>query len=158
MKVAHCVQKLIEHFNITIAPALNFDQIFSHYNIICREKEFSDPNYMGSLHRSEGLAAILVNISSRNMGRINFTKAHELGHFCLNHKGITFQCTRTDMSDFTKKPQEIEANKFAREFLLPEKMVKPISLSAPFDFETIKAISDQYLVSKLAAIFRILDL
>lgn len=61
------------------------------------------------------------------------------------------------MSDFTKNPQEIEANQFAREFLLPEQMVKSISISAPFDFETIKAISDQYLVSKLAAIFRILD-
>lgn len=157
MKVAKCAQKVIEHFNITTAPALYFDQIFSHYNIICREKLFSDPNYMGSLHRGEGLTAILINISSKNMGRINFTKAHELGHFCLNHKGGTFECTRTDISDFTKKPQEIEANQFAREFLLPGQMIKPISLSAPFDFETIKAISDQFLVSKLAAIFRILD-
>jgi Zn-dependent peptidase ImmA (M78 family) len=157
MKVAKCAQKVIEHFNITTAPALYFDQIFSHYNIICREKVFSAPNYMGSLHRSEGLSAILVNTNSKNMGRINFTKAHELGHFCLNHRGGTFLCTRMDMSDFTKKQQEIEANHFAREFLLPEQMVKPISLSAPFDFETIKAISDQYLVSKLAASFRILD-
>lgn len=157
MKVTRYAQKVIEHFNITTVPALYFDQIFSYFKIICREKIFSDPNYMGSLHRSEGLTAILVNIGSRNLGRINFTKAHELGHFCLDHKGITFQCTRTDMSDFTKKPQEIEANQFAREFLLPEQMIKPISLSAPFDFETIKAISDQYLVSKLAAVFRMLD-
>jgi len=157
MKVVQCVRKVFEHFDISTVPALYFDQIFSHYNIICREKVFSDPNYMGSLHRSEGLTAILVNISSKNMGRINFTKAHELGHYCLNHKGVIFQCTRTDMSDFTKKPQEIEANQFAREFLLPQQMVRPISLSAPFDFETIKAISDQYLVSKLAAVFRMLD-
>lgn len=157
MRVAQCAQKVIEEFDITTAPALHFDQIFKHYNIICREKVYSDPNYMGSLHRSEGLTAILVNKSSKNMGRINFTKAHELGHFCLNHKGITFQCTRADLSNFTQKPQEIEANQFAREFLLPEQMIKPISFSAPFDFESIKAISDQYLVSKLAAVFRMLD-
>lgn len=157
MNVAQCAQQVVKYFNITTAPALHFDQIFNHYNIIYREKEFSDPNYMGSLHRSEGFTAILVNTSSKNRGRINFTKAHELGHFCLNHKGATFQCTKTDMSNFTKKPQEIEANHFAREFLIPERMIKPICKTAPFDFVTINTISNQFLVSKLAAVFRILD-
>lgn len=157
MKTAQRAQQLIEYFNITTAPALHFDQIFNHYNIICREKTFSDPDYMGSLHRGDGLTVILVNTCSKNVGRINFTKAHELGHFYLNHKGTVFQCTTTDMSSFAKKPQEIEANQFAREFLLPEQMVKPICITAPFDFVTINTISNQFLVSKIAAAFRILD-
>jgi Zn-dependent peptidase ImmA (M78 family) len=139
------------------APSLHFGQIFNYYSIICREKEFSDPNYMGSLHRSKDLNVILVNTCSKNKGRINFTKAHELGQFCLNHKGVAFQCTKTDMSNFTNKPQEIEANQFALEFLLPEKMRKLISLTAPFDFDTIHSLSNEFLVSQIVAIFRVLD-
>jgi Zn-dependent peptidase ImmA (M78 family) len=157
MKSVQCAKQLIEYFDITTAPALHFNEVFKHYNIICREKVFKDPNYMGSLHRTKDLIAILVNTSSKNTGRINFTKAHELGHFCLNHKGETFQCTKSDMSNFAKKPQEIEANQFAREFLLPEDILKPLSIAAPFDFITINAISNQYLVSKMAATIRILD-
>jgi Zn-dependent peptidase ImmA (M78 family) len=157
MKATQSAQKVVQYFDIMTAPSLHFDQVFNHYNIICREKEFSDPNYMGSLHRSESFNVILVNTKSKNKGRINFTKVHELGHFCLNHNGVAFQCTKTDMSKFTNRPQEIEANQFAREFLLPELMLKPICITSPFDFITINTISKQYLVSKHTAINRILD-
>lgn len=157
MKPVQCAQQVLKYFNITTTPALYFNEVFKHYNIICREKIFSDPNYLGSLHRSHNLTAIIVNTCCNNMGRINFTKAHELGHFCLNHKGVTFQCTKTDMSNFATKPQEIEANQFASEFLLPEYMVKPICIAAPFDFVTINTIKNQFLVSKMSAVFRILD-
>lgn len=157
MKTDQCSQHVIEYFNITTAPVLYFDQIFNHFNIICREKVFSDPNYMGSLHRLDDITVIIVNTRINVLGRINFTKAHELGHFCLKHRGNAFQCTSFDMSNYGKNPQEIEANQFAREFLMPKHMMRTISLTAPFDFETINSISSNFMVSKLATVFRILD-
>ncbi len=150
-------EQLLRNFSIISTPASSFDKIFEHYNIIYDEMDYGNTNYMGSLIRAEGKTIILVNTDIKNAGRINFTKAHELGHFSLNHKGDKFECSRTDMLDFTRKPLEIEANQFAKEFLLPEQMVKPISMSAPFDFDTIKAISNEFMVSKLVAVFRILD-
>lgn len=150
-------RQLLRDFCIVAAPALSFDNIFKHYNIIYDEMDYGNTNYMGSLIRAEGKTIILVNTDIKNIGRINFTKAHELGHFSLNHKGEQFECSRTDTSDSTRRPLEIEANQFAKEFLLPEQMLRPISLSAPFDFDTIKAISNQFMVSKLVAVFRILE-
>ncbi len=149
--------KLLRDFSITTTPALNFDQIFEHYNIIYDEMDYGNTNFMGSLIRAEGKTIILVNTDIKNSGRINFTKTHELGHFILNHKGVQFECSRSDMLDSTRKPLEIEANQFAKEFLLPAHMLRPISISAPFDFDTIRAISNEFMVSKLVAAFRILD-
>jgi Zn-dependent peptidase ImmA (M78 family) len=150
-------QQVLRDFSITTAPALSIHRIFEDNNIIYDEKEYNDPNYMGSLIRADGTTIILVNTDNKNVGRINFTKAHELGHFSLNHKGQQFVCSRNDMKYSTRKPLEIEANQFAREFLLPEYMVKPISMSAPFDFDTIKSIGNTFMVSKHTAISRILD-
>ncbi|MCM3128105.1 ImmA/IrrE family metallo-endopeptidase [Paenibacillus provencensis] len=150
-------RKLLRDFGIITTPALCFDQIFEHFNIIYDEMDYGNTNYMGSLIRAEGKTIILVNTDIKNAGRINFTKAHELGHFSLNHKGEHFECSRADMLDSTRKPFELEANQFAKEFLLPEQMVRPISMSAPFDFDTIKAISNEFMVSKLVTVFRILD-
>ncbi|WP_159887966.1 ImmA/IrrE family metallo-endopeptidase [Paenibacillus puerhi] len=154
---AEKARQLLCDFNIIATPALSLDKIFEHYNIIYDEMDYGNKNYMGSLIRAEGRQIILVNTDIKNVGRINFTKAHELGHFSLNHKGEQFECSRTDLMDNTRKPLEIEANQFAKEFLLPEQMVKPISISASFDFDTIKAISNEYMVSKLVAVFRMLD-
>ncbi|MDQ0658577.1 ImmA/IrrE family metallo-endopeptidase [Paenibacillus sp. W2I17] len=150
-------QQVLRDFSISSSPALSINQIFEHYNIIYDEMDYGNSNYMGSLIRAKGKTIILINTDIKNAGRINFTKAHELGHFSLNHKGQQFECSRTDMLDSTRKPLELEANQFAKEFLLPEQMVKPISMSAPFDFDTIKAISNEFVVSKLVAVFRILD-
>ncbi|MGO4952218.1 ImmA/IrrE family metallo-endopeptidase [Paenibacillus sp. LX16] len=157
MIAAEKAQQVFREFNITTVPALRINQIFEHYNIIYDEMEYGDPNYMGSLIRAEGKIIILVNTDIKNVGRINFTKAHELGHFMLNHKGQQFECSRTDIQDSSRKPLEIEANQFAKEYLLPEQMVKLISMSAPFDFDTIKSIGNEFMVSKLVAVFRILD-
>ncbi|MGF7050111.1 hypothetical protein J2T13_004634 [Paenibacillus sp. DS2015] len=136
---------------------MSINRIFENHNIIYDELAYGDPNYMGSLIRAKGKTIILVNTDIKNAGRINFTKAHELGHFSLNHKGQQFECSRTDMLDSTRKPFELEANQFAKEFLLPEQMVKSISMSAPFDFDTIKSMGNEFMVSKLVAVFRILD-
>ena len=157
MNPTECAQKLIERFNITTTPALVLNSIYERLNIICIEREFDDYRYMGSLHRRKDEAVIIINADIKNHGRINFTKAHELGHFSLDHKGQQFDCNKFDLSSKAQKPMEVEANQFARAFLLPDHMVRPICLSAPFDFVTIRAISDQFLVSKLTAVFRVLD-
>lgn len=157
MILAEKAQQLLRDFSITTTPALSINRIFENFNIIYDEKEYGDSSYMGSLIRAEGKTIILINTDIKNNGRINFTKAHELGHFSLNHKGQQFECYQTDMLDFTRKPLEKEANQFAKEFLLPESMIKPISISASFDFDTIKSISNNFMVSKHLAIYRILD-
>jgi Zn-dependent peptidase ImmA (M78 family) len=57
----------------------------------------------------------------------NFTSAHELGHLVLGHEGIGLHRDKPlDRSgkDASRPGQEIEADKFATYFLMPEKLVK----------------------------------
>src|SRR5476649_1752694 len=56
-------------------------------------------------------------------GRINFTIAHELGHYLLHRKARdTFQCGVTEMMDYASpesKRLESQANTFASYLLMP---------------------------------------
>ena len=52
--------------------------------------------------------------------RILFTKAHELGHFILEHKLISD--ILIDNKDDEKDPQETEANVFASALLMPKEL------------------------------------
>lgn len=90
----------------------------------------------------------------------NFTKAHELGHFFLKHKGDEFQCTTQDMktNDKAHKPQEVEANKFASSFLLPKNRIELLLDDDIFDISTISEIANTYLVSLSVATIRTISL
>lgn len=59
--------------------------------------------------------------------RQNFTIAHEIGHFALGHLTPDKPVFRDTSEVFTgrvKDWQEVEANRFAAELLMPEKLVK----------------------------------
>lgn len=55
--------------------------------------------------------------------RRRFTVAHELGHLCLNH-GFAFRDPSQNFSRFHYDINEVEANKFAAELLIPEAAIK----------------------------------
>lgn len=159
MTPAEYAQRVIDEFNISTTPALSLSRIFEHYHIICDELEYGDLNYSGSLHRKKDKAIILINTDIKNTGKLNFTKAHEFGHFYLKHKGTEFKCSSSDLRlrDISIKPQEVEANQFAGAFLMPKFMIEPIVLTSTFNFDTIQFVRDHFLVSKLSAAFKILD-
>lgn len=60
------------------------------------------------------------------MTRKRFTIAHELGHYFLHCDGKlkdSFFEMRSNFNGKNKDPKEIEANKFAAELLVPEKLI-----------------------------------
>ena len=159
MTPAEYANKIISEFSINSAPALTLDAIFKHYNIAVQTSEFNDTNYCGSLHRKGEQTVIIINTDIKNDGRINFTKSHELGHFYMKHNGNSFICNSQDLhlNHSLDKPKEVEANQFASTFLMPEKMIKPIVHTSPFNFDTIGFIRKHFAVSKLSAGLKILD-
>jgi Zn-dependent peptidase ImmA (M78 family) len=66
----------------------------------------------------------MINQNIHNIGRKNFTIAHELGHFFLNHKSQSgsFECFENDIIEDKQATKNIEheANHFASCFLMPE--------------------------------------
>src|SRR3990172_9125689 len=87
-----------------------------------------DGDISGMVYRDEDHVIIGVN-SLHHTHRQRFTIAHEIGHMLL-HRGIEVHVDRTyrinlrdDISSSAVDHDEIEANRFAAELLMPEKML-----------------------------------
>lgn len=79
----------------------------------------------GMLARKAGKWGIAYSSFIREQGKVNFTIAHELGHYLAHRKGKEhILCTTDDLVDFsyrgeTAKNMEQEANDFASYLLMP---------------------------------------
>jgi Zn-dependent peptidase ImmA (M78 family) len=119
----------------------------------------------GMLIRKDGQTVIGVN-SMHHVNRQRFTIAHECGHL-LFHKGDVhidhdFRVNRRDArSSMAIDPEEIEANRFAAELLMPHDMVMAELRHRLIDLEDedeIKELARKYQVSVQAMTHRVTNL
>ncbi|MCL2246443.1 MAG: ImmA/IrrE family metallo-endopeptidase [Lentimicrobiaceae bacterium] len=110
------------------SPAKMLSKIISAEKIKLREIDGSE-NFLGAFFKQlNGQLYISVNKNIENTGRKNFTLAHELGHFALQHylHTASFFCGENEITEENKaiSDQEKEANYFASCFLLPKEKIK----------------------------------
>lgn len=105
---------------------------------------------------------ILYNDSIQSHGRINFTLAHEFGHYLL-HRAIKpegIECSSRSMLDWDTEYGHIEAqaNAFASYFLMPlDDFRAQINGEKP-SMDLMCHLADRYAVSLSAAILKWLDI
>lgn len=102
---------------------------------------------------------ILYNKSISSPGRINFTLAHEFGHYLLHRTAYPdgIYCSEEDMRawDSESRQVEAEANEFAATLLMPfDDYRRQIAAGAKTDLETLSECASRYDVSLQAAILR----
>ncbi|MDK3075496.1 ImmA/IrrE family metallo-endopeptidase [Sedimentitalea sp. JM2-8] len=102
---------------------------------------------------------IFYNSDTASAGRINFTLAHEFGHYLLHRQehpdGI--QCSTDDMERWDSEYRKIEkeANEFAANLLMPlDDFRRQIDPRRKPDLEALGECADRYGVSLIAAILR----
>lgn len=155
---------VLETRGILDSPAFHLDEIAASERI--KVKRCSLPNDMdfsGALLFRGDKRGILLNTAIPNAGRHNFTLAHELGHYFLQHKPdfqqsgkLGFRCSPKDMKD-THRPQEIAANRFATELLMPASQFRSMMSGAPLDYTLINYLARHFAVSKHACGSRVLE-
>lgn len=106
--------------------------------------------------------AIFYNTDVSHQGRINFTLAHELGHYMLHrhtHTSKRFECGSKDMLDKNSRTVDIEteANAFAANLLMPNHDFREQADNHSFSFDLISHCADRYGVSFTAAVLKWLD-
>lgn len=111
----------------------------------------------GMLYRTVDTAIVGVN-SAEPETRQRFTIAHEIGHFLL-HEGrplIVDRHVRVDRRDASSsmgtKREEVEANAFAAELLMPEEMIRHQFEALAKDHASLPA---ERLVNRLARQFEV---
>jgi hypothetical protein len=120
------------------------------------------PGFDGALYRAPAGKSgwgIVYNNALASRGRINFTLAHEFGHYLLHRtdhpNGI--RCGEQDVVRWDSAYAQIEqqANQFAATLLMPlDDFRRQIDPRARVDLDMISHCAERYRVSLIAAILR----
>jgi Zn-dependent peptidase ImmA (M78 family) len=108
-------------------PAKMLEKIIKAEGIKLREIDGGE-KFLGALTKGmTGTPYIMINKNITNIGRKNFTTAHELGHHAMEHhlQAASFICGESEITEDGEAvtDQEKEANYFASYFLLPRDRV-----------------------------------
>ena len=108
----------------------------------------------GDFRELEGKPVIRIN-STEPVKRQRFTAAHELGHYVLKH-GANFRDPTQNFSLDYFVPEEVEANRFAAELLMPSDAVRYVFENEKFSGLT--GIADKFNVSHIAMKLKLIEL
>mgnify|MGYP001577598842 CR=1 FL=1 len=113
----------------------------------------------GKLSRVSGFfdadsKTIYVNIND-SLTRQNFTIAHELGHYILGHDTKEYGVLLRFPELNAKEDVEKEANCFAANLLVPEKMLKEIMRSYSLDKKDVPILAQIFGVSNMVMEYRL---
>ena len=160
-KIRHEVERLREEHGVTEVP-IPVEDIARTLGADLRYLPY-DGDLSGMIFRDESRTVIGVN-SLHHPNRQRFTIAHEIGHMLL-HKGqeifidrIYWVNRRDDVSAQAVEPEEIEANRFASELLMPHALLEADLRDLQIDIEdeeAMKKLANKYGVSLLAMTFRV---
>ena len=162
--ISRLVSSLLADCGIRNVP-VPVERVASHLGAEIRYSPF-DGELAGMLVRDGGSAVIGVN-SAHHVNRQRFTIAHECGHLCL-HKGKDVYIDRSFRVNVNRRdprsaraidPEEIEANRFAAELLMPRDVL--LSAIVTLDIEDdhqLRQLADRFQVSVQALTHRINNL
>jgi len=139
---------------------------FSHHKYpddpITMIKGDSLPRFDGGLYKAPAGKkgwGIIFNNSIKSKGRINFTLAHEFGHYLLHRRDHPdrIECGEQDLVRWDSAYGQIEheANEFAANLLMPlDDYRQQIDVKTKIDIDMIGHCADRYDVSLIAATLR----
>lgn len=121
-------------------------------------------NCEGKIIFGKTKTVIKVNSTIPYLGRKRFVTAHEIGHLIM-HKGMTLPDDAhsnlniiAGMEKALKSgQQELEANEFASELLMPERPFLKEAEGKKFSPSLIKQLADRFKMSLTATVFRYLQ-
>ena len=160
-------RRLLEELEITSAP-VPIERIIKRCHVVLQYAPFED-DLSGMAYINDGLSIIGIN-ALHPPNRQRFSAAHELGHHLLHQEQLkdavhVDRGLRVLMRDQVASQGvdtiEIQANAFAAELLMPEKMLREAIAGDEIDIESdaqIEALSKKFRVSASAIRFRLLGL
>jgi Zn-dependent peptidase ImmA (M78 family) len=161
-RVEETVEQLLKKSRIT-KPPVPVERIAKAHGLDIRLAPY-EGDLSGALVRTEREAFIGVN-SSHHPNRQRFTIAHELAHYFL-HRGLRLHIDkkiwvnwRDDDSSKAVQWEEIQANQFAAELLMPTRfLMRDIDKIRRFDAQTVQFLARRYRVSPQAMEIRLTNL
>lgn len=159
------ITKGLEHFPVDVADlALSYSKSTCSTNedrLITIQGANLSKDVDGILQKTPKGWVIIYNNSIKYSGRINFTLAHEFGHYLLHRNKYPdgLQCTKNDIyKDYSKKNIENEANTFASYLLMPLDDFRGQSKLYSFSPALFENLAKRYNTSLTATILKWIDM
>lgn len=155
-------KKIIDECGIDCAQdLLHLEDLCAHYNAYVKYEPLSGLD--ARIFMSEDSAIITVNADEKYNGKKRFSIGHEFGHFMLHRKQeSSLLCDKKAMNEwFAKeaaKRKEIDANEFAVELLLPEKLLGDKIKKSDINFSLVDKIADEFQTTLTTTAKRIVEL
>jgi Zn-dependent peptidase ImmA (M78 family) len=159
------VSELLRKSGITKAP-IDVEIIASNLNINVRRTPTEDDISGFLLRQPDGQTLIGVN-TLHHPNRQRFTIAHEIGHFALHnydtvHVDRSIVKLRSKVSSSGEDQEEVEANRFAAELLMPGELLakdlETLLLTDFLDERRMQQLAKRYAVSVQAMTNRLISL
>lgn len=152
-------QNLLVQIGFEEITNLEMDLFVSGLGALYVEEDI--PNCDGKIIFGDKMAIIKVNSKIQFLERKRFVAAHEIGHFVM-HKGIqlpedtfkNFNIISGMERELKHGTQELEANEFASELLMPENLFIKEAKGKKFSPLLIKQLSERFKTSLTATVFR----
>jgi len=140
--------------------AKHADPISKIESLPVSDEEFEGVLVQNAKNKKWGLA---YSAHIREDGKINFTIAHEFGHYVLHRKDQNqFACTDDDLRNFpyaTKEARDLEqeANEFASYLLMPANDFREQVDGQRVNIDLISHCADRYATSLAASVLKMID-
>ncbi len=152
------IKELREKYNLN-EPPFNLFEIANNEGFHIIYFTPTEETYaISGLLEKEGEKTIYLNVSE-SAARQNFTLAHELAHYFLNHKSNEYGVYRRDSFYTVEKPEkEREADYFAAELLMPRELIEKIKKTYDLQDNDAPSLARLFGVSTSAMRYRLKDL
>jgi Zn-dependent peptidase ImmA (M78 family) len=156
-------QQLLENCGLDEITDLEMDLFVSGLDAILIEEELT--NCDGKIIFGKSKSVIKVNSNIQFAERKRFVIAHEIGHLIM-HRNMqlpddifsNFNVIAGMEKTLKNGRQELEANEFASELLMPEKLFLKEAKREKFSPIVIKQLAERFKTSLTATVFRYLQL
>lgn len=156
-KPALIAQALLEELGVDGIPDVR--AIASALDVGIEEADVE--SFDGALVRVKGSAEGLIAVRQTilEIGKKNFTIAHELGHLLLPGHDESTVCLQSDVETWDSKlpKQELEANEFAGELLVPTQLLVGLIASGKPSFEVVESLAQKFSTSLTATAYRFVE-
>lgn len=150
--------KLWRRYGFTSPKELVLEHVAMHLGVFVQEGPLDSAD--ARLVRNVDRGLIRVKQDIPEPGRKRFAIAHELGHWLLHADASQLlACTNEDMrAAYQGSPEEVEANYFAAELLMPERLFRPGVEGTDISMDAVSALAQEFDTSRTAAAVRFAEL
>lgn len=156
--VAEKAQEVLRKYQVT-SPLVNVFDIAEREGLKIEYRVFPNGNsdISGFLMADEKTIYLNVDNSAERQA---YTVAHELGHYLLGHEADKYGVLRrvNDYSSDEKTQEEKDADRFAANLLMPERMLRNELKKYPFLKDAPQILAAKFGVSVSAMKYRLMNL